>query len=83
MDNEQKLRIIKRYDNRKLYDTKQSRYITINDLVTMVNENIDFVVIDNSSKSDITYMLLVKALSSHLTTNIKSNSFVKNIINNG
>ena len=57
------MRIIKRYNNRKLYDTSQSKYVTIDDIKELVNEDIDFQIIDNSSKKDLTKRLLLVALS--------------------
>ena len=42
-------RVIKKYPNRRLYDTVESRYITLADVRKLVVEEIDFVVIDNRS----------------------------------
>ena len=39
-------RVIKKYPNRRLYDTVESRYITLADVRKLVVEQIDFVVID-------------------------------------
>ena len=39
-------RIIKKYPNRRLYDTVQSKYITLSDIRALVLERIEFVVID-------------------------------------
>ena len=39
-------RTIKKYPNRRLYDTVESRYITLADIRRLVIEHIDFVVID-------------------------------------
>jgi polyhydroxyalkanoate synthesis repressor PhaR len=48
------VRIIKRYANRKLYDTQHSAYVTLYDLNKMVQSNQEIMVIDNKSKADIT-----------------------------
>lgn len=47
-------RIIKRYQNRKLYDTFQSCYVTLEEIAQIMREGDNVQVIDNRSKSDIT-----------------------------
>ena len=47
-------RIIKRYANRKLYDSVESRYVTLEHVGLMVKEGIEVQIIDNRSKEDIT-----------------------------
>ena len=42
-------RIIKKYPNRRLYDTKDSKYITLEDIRILVSENKEFVVIDTKT----------------------------------
>ena len=39
-------RVIKKYPNRRLYDTVESRYITLADIRRLVMDKVDFVVID-------------------------------------
>jgi len=48
------LRSIKRYGNRKLYDTSQSRYITLNEIARLVRSGNDVKVIDNENGDDLT-----------------------------
>lgn len=48
------LKIIKRYQNRKLYDTQDSCYVTLEDIRDMIKEGFDIQVIDNASKEDLT-----------------------------
>ncbi|MEO0241295.1 MAG: polyhydroxyalkanoate synthesis regulator DNA-binding domain-containing protein [candidate division WOR-3 bacterium] len=55
-------RIIKKYSNRKLYDTEASKMITIPELANYVKEGIDFQVIDNETGDDITDLTLVQIL---------------------
>jgi len=43
------LRLIKRYGNRKLYDTSQSRYITLDEIARLVRSGNDVKVIDNET----------------------------------
>lgn len=47
-------RIIKRYGNRKLYDTRESRYITLEEIAGFVRDGEDVTVIDNESGGDLT-----------------------------
>lgn len=53
-DKEENLTVIKRYQNRKLYDTRHSCYVTLDDIAQMVKHGEDIKVIDNRSKEDIT-----------------------------
>lgn len=54
--------IIKKYANRRLYNTSSSSYITLEDLAKMVRENVDFVVIDAKSGDDITHSILTQII---------------------
>ena len=47
-------KIIKRYQNRKLYDTQQSCYVTLDDIAKMIRTNEEVTVVDNKTKRDIT-----------------------------
>ena len=58
----QERRIIKRYQNRKLYDTQQSCYVTLDEISQMIRGGDDLVVIDNKTKNDITYSTLTQLL---------------------
>src|SRR3990167_3506466 len=54
LEKEKKPRIIKRYQNRKLYDTRHSCYVTLDDIAHMVKQGEEIKVIDNKTKDDIT-----------------------------
>lgn len=56
------VRIIKRYQNRKLYDTFQSCYVTLEEIAQIIREGHEIQVIDNKSKNDITYMTQIQLL---------------------
>jgi polyhydroxyalkanoate synthesis repressor PhaR len=56
------VRTIKRYSNRKLYDTREKRYLTLNHLGTLVGRGEKIQVVDNDSGKDITGVILSKAL---------------------
>ena len=56
------LRVIKKYPNRRLYDTANSGYITLADVKQMVLEFIDFQVIDAKSGDDLTRGILLQII---------------------
>jgi polyhydroxyalkanoate synthesis repressor PhaR len=58
-----KARVIKKYPNRRLYDTDESRYITLSDVKDLVIKKIDFVVIDKKTGDDITRSILLQVFS--------------------
>ncbi len=55
-------KIIKRYSNRKLYDTERSTYITLEEIRDMVRDGEDIRIIDNSSKEDLTNVTLAQII---------------------
>lgn len=57
-----KTRIIKRYQNRKLYDTEASAYVTLDDISQMIKAGIDVKVVDNKSKKDLTSLTLTQII---------------------
>jgi polyhydroxyalkanoate synthesis repressor PhaR len=56
-------RTIKKYPNRRLYDTEESRYITLADIRRLVMDKVDFVVIDKKTETDITRSILLQVIS--------------------
>lgn len=60
--NEHIERIIKKYPNRRIYDTHDSKYIAIVDVRKMVVEGIGFKVIDTQTKKDITRNILLQII---------------------
>ena len=56
-------RVIKKYPNRRLYDTEESRYITLADVRNLVLEKIDFLVVDKKSGDDITRSILLQVIA--------------------
>lgn len=55
-------RVIKRYSNRKLYDTKDSRYVTLLQIAEMVRGGEEVQIIDNNSKEDLTEVTLAQII---------------------
>jgi polyhydroxyalkanoate synthesis repressor PhaR len=65
-----------------LYDTVESRYITLADIRRLVLERIDFVVIDKKSQSDITRSILLQVISEqeHDGEPLMSRDFLSQVI---
>ena len=59
---ESQLRLIKKYPNRRLYDTKTSSYITLADVKQMVLKQEDFQVVDAKSGEDLTRQILLQII---------------------
>jgi polyhydroxyalkanoate synthesis repressor PhaR len=57
------IRIIKKYPNRRLYDSVESRYITLLDLRRLVVDRIEFKVAEKSSNRDITSSVLLQIVA--------------------
>ena len=55
-------RIIKKYPNRRLYDTSRSKYITLEDIRRLVLDNVDFSVRDAKSDEDLTRNILLQII---------------------
>jgi polyhydroxyalkanoate synthesis repressor PhaR len=56
-------RVIRKYPNRRLYDTVESRYVTLADVRRLVVERVDFVVLDRKSQQDITRSILLQVIA--------------------
>lgn len=54
--------IIKKYANRRLYNTSSSSYITLDNLAAMTREDIDFQVLDAKTGNDITHSILTQII---------------------
>ena len=54
--------VIKKYANRRLYNTASSSYITLEDLAKMVRDNVEFAVFDAKSGDDITHSILTQII---------------------
>jgi polyhydroxyalkanoate synthesis repressor PhaR len=54
--------VIKKYANRRLYNTRSSAYVTLEHLSEMVKEGVDFVVFDAKSNEDITRSVLTQII---------------------
>lgn len=78
-------RVIKRYANRKLYDTEHSRYVTLEQISEMIRNGDDVKIVDNKTKEDLTTVTLAQII---FEEEKKQRSFMplatmRNIIQNG
>src|SRR5437868_4733765 len=55
-------RVVKRYANRKLYDTQRSRYVTLEQIAEMIRSGEDVRIVDNNSKEDLTAITLTQII---------------------
>lgn len=60
---EKKPVLIKKYSNRRLYNTEISNYITLNDVCDMVKRNEDFIVVDAKTGEDLTHVTLTQIIA--------------------
>ena len=55
-------RIIKRYENRKLYDTENRRYISLEEIAELIRNGVEVQVVDNTNGEDITTQTLTQVI---------------------
>lgn len=75
--------IIKKYPNRRLYDTSQSQYVNLDYIKALINERQEFKVIDSKSEDDITKSLLLQIISeseANENQSLLTNSLLKQLI---
>ena len=56
------IRVIKRYESRKLYDTEESRYVSLEDIGGWVRDGQEIQVIDNATSDDVTAQILTQVI---------------------
>lgn len=56
------VRVIKKYQNRKLYDIQESRYVTLTELAGFIEQGFTLNVVDNVSAADLTAVILTEIL---------------------
>lgn len=62
MKEEKQKRVIKRYSNRKLYDTRDSCYVILEDIADLIRQGDEITVIDNRTSEDITSVTLAQII---------------------
>lgn len=55
-------KVIKRYTNRKLYDTVESRYVTLDEIAEMVKAGTEVQIVDNKTKEDLTSVTMAQII---------------------
>jgi polyhydroxyalkanoate synthesis repressor PhaR len=76
-------RVIRKYPNRRLYDTVESRYVTLADVRRLVIERVDFVVLDRKTQQDITRNILLQVIAEQEGTGgetLMSRDFLSQVI---
>ena len=63
---------IKKYPNRRLYDTSQSKYINLEHIKTLINERIEFEIVDSKTADVITKSILLQIISESETNQSQS-----------
>ncbi|HEX2165089.1 MAG TPA: polyhydroxyalkanoate synthesis regulator DNA-binding domain-containing protein [Thermoanaerobaculia bacterium] len=56
------IRLIKRYESRKLYDTEESRYVSLEEISTWIREGQEVRVVDNATSADVTSQTLTQII---------------------
>ena len=75
-------RVIKKYPNRRLYDTVESRYITLADVRKLVVDRVEFMVVDKKTQEDITRSILLQVIAEqeHAGEPLMSRDFLSHVI---
>lgn len=74
------MKLIKKYANRKYYDTETSKYISLQDIHSMVLADTLFTVIENDTKQDITAQVILDVTYLVNKSNELDVGILKNII---
>ncbi len=75
--------IIKKYPNRRLYDTSKSQYVNLDYIKTLIDERQEFKVIDSKTEDDITKSLLLQIISeseANENQSLLTNTLLKQLI---
>ncbi len=56
------IRLIKRYESRKLYDTEESRYVSLDDIAAWIRDGQEVRVVDNATAADVTSQTLTQII---------------------
>lgn len=77
--------LVKRYPNRKLYDTEAKRYVTLDDIAAMIRGEREVQVIDNESGEDVTSVTLTQIIleQEKKSSGYLSSSMLTNLIRSG
>ncbi len=77
-------KVIKRYTNRKLYDTEESRYVTLEEIAQMIKGGAEVKIVDNRTKEDLTSVTLAQIIfEEEKKTSKMSLDTLRNLIRHG
>ncbi len=74
---------IKKYPNRRLYDTSKSEYINVDDILVMVQNHLDFEIVDSKTGEDQTKVILLQIISEqegNESRSLLTNTLLKQLI---
>lgn len=74
---------IKKYPNRRLYNTATSQYINLDGIKALINERLEFQVLDSKSSEDVTKSILLQIISeseSNAQQSLLTNTLLKQLI---
>ena len=74
--------IIKKYSNRRLYDVTHSQYLTLDEVVTLIQEGHEIQVLDSKTKEDLTQSVLTQIFLDKSGSHLFSTSFLHQMIRN-
>ena len=57
------MRIIKKYPNRRMYDTSQSKYVNLEFIKQLINDRHDFIILDSKTEADLTKSILLQIIT--------------------
>ena len=55
--------VIKKYPNRRMYDTSQCKYVNLDFIKKLINDRLDFTIVDSKTEKDITKAVLLQIIS--------------------
>lgn len=64
--------IIKKYPNRRLYDSTQSKYVNLDYIKALINDRVDFKIVDSKTDADLTKSVLLQIISESETNEHQS-----------
>lgn len=73
-------RIIKRYGNRKLYDSEGRRYVSLQEIGEFVREGQEVIVVDNASGNDLTAPTLAKIIAEESGANKPASDLLHEVV---
>ncbi|MEQ3657937.1 MAG: polyhydroxyalkanoate synthesis repressor PhaR [Glaciecola sp.] len=64
--------VIKKYPNRRLYDSSQSKYVNLDFIKVLINDRVEFKIVDSKTDADLTKSVLLQIISESETNEQQS-----------